>query len=270
MELISSVTVRFSRLSPDSKSNLDGFMMPYGCSGSVANKSCDKTPTLLMTSNAMQAAACKHHIAATLDKVIDAVLRDANGEARPGFLRQPRTWKSKSRPMNSIEASGEIVWSNRLDERYDVIVYRATKPHTGVLVVKDGENELARTMVSLSYGAMFGPDVADVDAWAAEAVGIVDETKAPSERLNDAVDEVERERSERVVRLRALDFAGEAYAKALEVFRAPEPAIRWLISPNGALNGKAPEDILTDAAGLKRTKEILDDVVKTLYPLGAV
>ena len=269
MDLINNVTVRLARLSPDDKAYQEGFTMSYACGGGPDSKPCRNTPGLLMTSNAMQTAACKRHIVAILNKVIDAVLRDANGEARPGFLRRPKAWRSSQRHEPAVEATGDIVWSSKLDHRYDVTVYRATIPYGGVLVVKDGASQLARSTVRLSYDAKFGPDVADVEAWANAAMAIVDETKPPGARLNDAVDEVERDRSARLARLRTRPLGGEAYSSALEVFRAPEPTLRWLISPNVALNGQAPDDILVDEKGLERLRDILENIVKTRYPLGA-
>lgn len=71
--------------------------------------------------------------------------------------------------------SGEpqVVWKSELDGRYDVRVLRKSD-YTGDLVVSDGAEELHREEVTLSYGAIFGPDVADVAAWCDKACWVID------------------------------------------------------------------------------------------------
>lgn len=69
-----------------------------------------------------------------------------------------------------------MVWQSLLDGRYDVRVTRTDHPYRGTLTVQDTEagETLLTEEVSLSYGAAFGPDVADVEAWADRAVRVVD------------------------------------------------------------------------------------------------
>jgi len=69
----------------------------------------------------------------------------------------------------------EIVWSSVLDNRYECAVERVTG-HTGQLKVKDTTDGtvLLEKEVGPSYGAAFGPDVADVCPWEDLCVDAVD------------------------------------------------------------------------------------------------
>lgn len=58
----------------------------------------------------------------------------------------------------------QIVWENKLDDRYDCKVERIAA-YDGELVMMEGETEILRQPVTLSYQALFGPDVADVALW---------------------------------------------------------------------------------------------------------
>jgi len=69
-----------------------------------------------------------------------------------------------------------LVWWSRLDNRYQIEVQR-TGERAGDLVIydhSDGDKELLRESVGLSYGARFGPDVSDVEDWKERAVKFVD------------------------------------------------------------------------------------------------
>lgn len=68
----------------------------------------------------------------------------------------------------------DLVWSVTLDDRYIVRVER-TGDYTADLVIRDGDKELLREPTTLSYRALFGPDVADVATWQARAIKFVDE-----------------------------------------------------------------------------------------------
>lgn len=70
----------------------------------------------------------------------------------------------------------QIVWKATLDDRYCCVVTR-TGDRTGRYTVTDTEtdDELLSEEVELSYGAKFGPDVADVRRWQDLAVEAVDE-----------------------------------------------------------------------------------------------
>ena len=56
------------------------------------------------------------------------------------------------------------VWENKLDNKYEVFVERKS-PYNGELVIREGEKELLREAVTISYNAPFGPDAGDVQIW---------------------------------------------------------------------------------------------------------
>lgn len=68
------------------------------------------------------------------------------------------------------------VWESRLDNRYDIYVTRVgdSSNYEGELVIEESGNVLHREHVTLSYGAIFGPDVADVEDWENRAIRFVD------------------------------------------------------------------------------------------------
>jgi hypothetical protein len=70
-----------------------------------------------------------------------------------------------------------VVWTSTLDGRYEVTVTRTDDYH-GELTISEGNQILHRESVGLSYGAIFGPDVADVAGWQRIAVGFVDGKKS--------------------------------------------------------------------------------------------
>lgn len=264
------VTVRFQRLSPDSRSNMEGFLFQYACSGRPpAQPRCENSPVLLMTSNISQSAACDEHIATVLSIMIDGVLASKNGENGDGFLHKPSQGDVADFAFDpkDIEPTDEVVWQNRLDNRYDVTVFGSTAPYTGIFVLRDRETELYRGAVHLAYNAIMGPDAADVAAWQDIAVTIIDRAKSPKQRLDEALDRLKKEHTARIKRLRTAPNAGEAYQLAIDAFRYPETAVDWLTSPNAALNRKAPADIVDDEGGLERIKSLLENLIKTLYPL---
>jgi len=65
-----------------------------------------------------------------------------------------------------------VVWTSTLDGKYEVTVTRADNYH-GELTIAEGDLVLHREAVGLSYGAIFGPDVADVADWQRIAVEFV-------------------------------------------------------------------------------------------------
>lgn len=75
----------------------------------------------------------------------------------------------------------DLVWRSKMDKRYLIEAHRADGYH-GKLYIFDHEKddrEIACWEVILSYGAMFGPDVADVDVWLKKAEDFVDNTYKP-------------------------------------------------------------------------------------------
>jgi hypothetical protein len=70
-----------------------------------------------------------------------------------------------------------VVWTSTLDKRYEVTVTRSDDYHAE-LTISEGNQVLHREAVGLSYGAIFGPDVADVADWRRIAVAFVDSRNA--------------------------------------------------------------------------------------------
>lgn len=68
-----------------------------------------------------------------------------------------------------------IVWWSYMDDKYYVHVDR-TGQYSAVLKIDTKENgvNLHSEETSLSYGAMFGPDVEDIQAWQERIVELVD------------------------------------------------------------------------------------------------
>ena len=68
------------------------------------------------------------------------------------------------------------VWQSMLDGRYDVRVTRTEHTHLGILKItdtRDGRVVLEES-VPLSYGAMFGPDIFDVQTWQERGIAVID------------------------------------------------------------------------------------------------
>ena len=70
-----------------------------------------------------------------------------------------------------------VVWTSTLDGKYEVTVTRTDDYHAE-LTISEGNQVLHRESVGLSYGAIFGPDVADVADWRRIAVEFVDGHKS--------------------------------------------------------------------------------------------
>lgn len=70
----------------------------------------------------------------------------------------------------------DIIWYSTLDgEQFSAEVTRL-REYAGRLTVKHIESDetLLDVEVSLSYGAIFGPDVSDVGEWADKTIEVVD------------------------------------------------------------------------------------------------
>jgi hypothetical protein len=71
-----------------------------------------------------------------------------------------------------------LIWWSRLDGKYQIEVHGIEdKTHTGKLYIFDHDNDnnvLHEEEVGLSYGAVFGPDVSDVNTWQKRVVELVD------------------------------------------------------------------------------------------------
>lgn len=69
--------------------------------------------------------------------------------------------------------SKDVVWEATLDDIYKCQVTR-TDAYTGILTISNKDKTLFSKEVSMSYGALFGPDVADVNYWENICVDYVD------------------------------------------------------------------------------------------------
>lgn len=70
----------------------------------------------------------------------------------------------------------DIIWWSKLDDHYLIQVRRLRKNEaTMCLFNHDNDDEMVSCeTVSLAYDAIYGPDVADVEAWQQRASEIVD------------------------------------------------------------------------------------------------
>lgn len=72
-----------------------------------------------------------------------------------------------------IEMSN-IVWEAKLDQIYQCKTER-TGESTGILKIEEDDRVLFEKPVTLSFGALFGPDIADVQEWEQTCIDFVDE-----------------------------------------------------------------------------------------------
>lgn len=67
----------------------------------------------------------------------------------------------------------DILWEAKLDDTYQCKTER-TSESTGILKIEQDGNILFEKAVTLSYGALFGPDIADVHEWEQICIDFVD------------------------------------------------------------------------------------------------
>ena len=67
-----------------------------------------------------------------------------------------------------------IVWQNKLDNIYDVMMVTDNDDYKGNLIIKKGDVELLKELTTISYGARFGPDVSDVAVWENRCIDFID------------------------------------------------------------------------------------------------
>lgn len=79
----------------------------------------------------------------------------------------------------------QVVWAAILDKRFKIEVQRKTElkedgtiyTHLGTLLVFDSVNDdviILEKETPISYGALFGPDIDDLNTWQNEACNAVD------------------------------------------------------------------------------------------------
>lgn len=87
-----------------------------------------------------------------------------------------------TQPLVAWDAENEkhpqLVWRGKLDNRYLIEVHR-TDQYYGKLFVFDhdkNDQEIACWEVGLSYGAVFGPYIANIDDWQKKVLDFIDNT----------------------------------------------------------------------------------------------
>jgi hypothetical protein len=68
----------------------------------------------------------------------------------------------------------DIIWESKLDEVFDCKVERIDERRGKLTVIDQFDQILLNEEVGLSYGAMFGPDVADVAFWEEMVIKVID------------------------------------------------------------------------------------------------
>ena len=68
----------------------------------------------------------------------------------------------------------DIIWESKLDEMFDCKVERIDERRGKLTVIDQFDQILLNEEVGLSYGAMFGPDVADVALWEEMVIKVID------------------------------------------------------------------------------------------------
>ena len=82
--------------------------------------------------------------------------------------------------MSSL-SEPDVIWQATVDDStWRVEVQGTEQPHLGVLVVSrmESREEILREEVNLAYGAIFGPDVSDVQMWMVASIEAIDKYNA--------------------------------------------------------------------------------------------
>jgi hypothetical protein len=93
---------------------------------------------------------------------------------------RPECHGSRTDPLDpSAAAEARLLWWARLDGRYRVEALPVGPASARLRVVDDeaGDRPLLDEEVELIAGAKYGPDVADVAAWQARVIGLIDGAK---------------------------------------------------------------------------------------------
>lgn len=79
-----------------------------------------------------------------------------------------------------------MVYENVLDGKYDLKVYRhPTDGYKGFLRLYEKEKLLMEEETFLSYGAKFGPDIADINKWQDRCCNFIDNELNKETLAND-------------------------------------------------------------------------------------
>lgn len=107
-----------------------------------------------------------------------------NGYVARNIQGLARTESKPSKPImawNSLESydnKGMVVWWSKLDNRYQIEVQRIDKYHANLIIFDHSlkDKMIHKEKVGLSYGATFGPDIADVETWKEISADFIDAT----------------------------------------------------------------------------------------------
>ncbi len=134
------------------------------------------------------------------------------------------TQKKEQKPIMNWESQEpfdkdcRVVWWSRLDNRYQVEVQRSGEK-TGTLIIfdhNDCDKAIFKSNVGLSYGALFGPDVMDVELWQNMATDAVDgKTKEREEKVS-ALKLTVRKKSSKMTKREILELKREIDGKIQE------------------------------------------------------
>jgi hypothetical protein len=70
----------------------------------------------------------------------------------------------------------DLLWWNRLDGKWQCEVQRVDDREAMLIIFDHADNTpIYQESVSLAYGAMFGPDVMDVEFWKERCCNVVDD-----------------------------------------------------------------------------------------------
>ncbi|MBV8364847.1 MAG: DUF2384 domain-containing protein [Candidatus Eremiobacteraeota bacterium] len=263
MKLQLPTILTFTTLPPQAKTYDSGFYIRLGC----MHAECKEDPVLHIKSNSKAGGSCRKHIA---DCVFDMLQQDTHDDSGHGFLYRPQRRTGPlfpdGRPLHADMA--HIIWDGTLDDGAATAhVYGSARESWGVLVVRAGDHELTREPVYLSYGAPFGPDAGDVQAWVDRALELIDEHKPLRQQFNEALQRMSDKQHHLEALLKTSLLTCAAFKKALDVFGNANAAVDFLLSPTNALDGKAPAELLSDDAALKRVTEYLHAITSSWYPL---
>jgi hypothetical protein len=79
---------------------------------------------------------------------------------------------------NKVIDRGLSVYAGILDLRYKIeVIPQEGKTHLGTLAIYDGKDNdklIHQEEVTISYGAVFGPDMGDVSEWQSKAIAVID------------------------------------------------------------------------------------------------
>lgn len=78
--------------------------------------------------------------------------------------------------LDDLENDANFVWGGTVDDNAWLVVVTRTGDYKGVMTVyRQSDDHVVHTIdVSLSYNAVFGPDVADVSEWQTLAIEAID------------------------------------------------------------------------------------------------